>query len=140
MIVMFETLRASVVVKFTAAAAVAIAPTEFSFPVFGPIFCGAIGGCGGAFLPLNKGLEPLRGGLAPNMMTALVAATFYHIFVSTSLSAGVVHADKKAALLVAEFFVGHGLVTGLDLFSSLKAEPNSAPAAAKKTRAAKKET
>jgi hypothetical protein len=139
MIVLFETLRASVVVKFTAAAAMAIAPSEFSFPLFGPIFCGAIGGCGGVFLPLNKGLEPLREGLAPNMMTALVAATFYHLFVSTSLSAGVVNADKKAALLVAEFFVGYGLVTGLDLSSYLKPKLKSEEVAAKKVRVTKKE-
>ena len=50
MIVFYETLRASVVVKFTALAAAAIAPSDFSIPVFGPIICGAISGCGGAFM------------------------------------------------------------------------------------------
>ena len=108
-------MRASVVVKLTAAAGAAIAPSEFSFPVFGPIFCGAIGGCGGAFLPLNKGLDPLKEGLAPNMMTALVAATFYHLFLSTSWSDGVADAKAKAHVLVAVFFVTYGLATGLNL-------------------------
>lgn len=111
---MYETLRASVVVKLTAAAAAAIAPSEFSFPVFGPIFCGALGGCGGAFLPLSKGLEPIRLGLQDNMMTALVAATFYHLFLNSPYSAGILYADKKAHLLVAKFFVTHGLYKGLD--------------------------
>lgn len=117
--------------KLTAAAAAAIAPSEFSFPLFGPIFCGAIGGCGGAFLPLNKGLEPLHQGLQDNMMTALVAATFYHMFLNSPYSAGVSHADKKAHLLVAKFFVAHGLYKGLDWWTQsgdkvAKSEPSSA--------------
>mmetsp|Transcript_86 Transcript_86/g.197 ORF Transcript_86/g.197 Transcript_86/m.197 type:complete len:131 (+) Transcript_86:30-422(+) len=106
---MYETLRAFVVVKLTAAAGEKIPSSEFSFPVFGPIFCGAIAGCGGAFLPMNKGLDPIRdNGLAPNMLTALIAAAFYHIFMSTSLSYGVIDASKKAHLVVAVFFVVHG--------------------------------
>lgn len=141
MIVLFETIRASVVVKFTAAAAAAIPPSEFSFPLFGPIFCGAIAGCGGVFLPLNKGLEPLMEGLAPNMMTALVGAAFYHLFVSTSLSDGVVSADKKAHLLVAEFFVVYGLFLELELpFLKKETAATKVAAAAEKTvKVAKKE-
>jgi hypothetical protein len=50
MIVLYETMRASVVVKFTATAAGVIAPSEFDIAVFGPIVCGTIGGCGGAFM------------------------------------------------------------------------------------------
>lgn len=50
MIILYETLRAFVVCKLTIAAGNAIAPSEFDFPIFGPIFCGTIAGCGGAFL------------------------------------------------------------------------------------------
>lgn len=116
LIIMYETFRAFVVVKLTRAAEVAIPPSEFSFPLFGPIFCGAIGGCGGAFLPLNKGLDPLlQGGLAPNMLSALIAATFYHLFVSTSISDDVIDAPKKAQVLVAKFFIAYGLAKGVSL-------------------------
>lgn len=130
---MYETIRASVVVKWTAAAAAAIAPSEFSFPLFGPIFCGAIAGCGGVFLPFNKGLEPLMDGLAHNMISALVGATFYHLFLSTSLSDGVVSADKKAHLLVAEFFVVYALYLENPFLKFLKKEIVP-PAAEKKVK------
>ena len=43
-IVFYETTRASVVMKLTTAAAAKIAPSVFSFPLFGPIFCGTIAG------------------------------------------------------------------------------------------------
>jgi hypothetical protein len=109
MVVLFETMRASVVVKLTTAAAAAIAPSDFAFPVFGPIFCGAVAGCGGAFLPFDKGLKPLDKGLAPNMLTALIAAACYHLFLNTSLSDGVMDAPKKAHLMVAFFFISCGL-------------------------------
>jgi hypothetical protein len=107
--VLYEILRASVVVKFTQAAADVIAPSEFSIPVFGPIFCGALGGCGGAFFPLNKGFEPIKDGLAQPMVTALVGATFLHLFNNTWLSDGVVEAAKKSHVLVACFFIAANL-------------------------------
>ena len=106
-------------VKLTTAAAAAIPASEFAFPLFGPIFCGSIAGCGGGFLPLDKGLTPLEKGLAPNMWSAFVAATCYHIFVSTSLSDGIPDAAKKAQVLVACFFILYGLAKdiGTDMFT-----------------------
>jgi hypothetical protein len=109
-IILYELLRASVVVKLTAAAGKAIPPSEFSFPLFGPIFCGTIAGCGGAFMPFNKGLDPIKDvGLAQPMLSAFIAATFYHIFISTSLSRGVMKAEKKAQVLIAIFFITFNL-------------------------------
>lgn len=97
-------MRTFVVCKLTGAAAVAIAPSEFAFPVFGPIFCGTIGGCGGAFLPFSKGLDPIKvDGLAPNMFSAFIAAAFYHLF--TQLATDVVDAPKKAKVIVAAWFI-----------------------------------
>lgn len=107
---LYEITRAYVVSKLTLAAGAAIPPSEFSFPVFGPIFCGAVAGCGGAFLPLSKGLEPIKDGLAPNMITALIASTFFHLFLNTRLSHGVKDPAKKAQLCVAAFFVIHGWI------------------------------
>jgi len=37
-------------------AAGTLAATRFSVPVVGPLVCGAIGGCGGGFMPFDKGL------------------------------------------------------------------------------------
>lgn len=120
MIVLYEAMRASVVVKLTAAAGKAIAPSDFEFAVFGPIFCGTIAGCGGAFLPLNKGLDPIKDGIAQPMLSAAIAATCYHLFTHTSLSAGIKDADKKAHVLVAIFFIAYNFSTA---FPTLKSPP-----------------
>ncbi len=114
LIVLYETLRAAVVVKFVVAATATIAPSDFSFPVFGPIFCGCVAGCGGAFLPLDRGLEPIRlTGLTQPMISACIASVFYHLFVNTSLSKGIVNAPKKAHVAVTTFFIVYGLYAGL---------------------------
>ncbi len=112
---LYETQRASVVFKLTKAAGYAIPPSDFSIAIFGPIFCGGIAGCGGAFLPLSKGLDPIKDGLAPNMLSALVAATFIHLFLHTSLSNGVKDAATKAHFLVAVGFVVLGVVQAFEI-------------------------
>lgn len=115
LVVLFETLRAMVLVNFTIAAGDKIPPSFFSFPLFGPIFCGTIAGCGGAFLPFNKGLDPIKKGLAPPMLTAAVAATALHLFLNTPLSEGCIDAKKKAHVHIAAFFIAVGLVNALGL-------------------------
>ena len=129
MIVFYEAMRASVVVKLTTAAEAAIAPSDFSFAVFGPIMCGSIAGCGGAFLPLNKGLDPIKDGLGQPMISAFIAATFYHLFVSTKLSADVQDAGKKGQVLVAVFFIAYNLSTA---FPTPKKAPTARDAPAPK--------
>lgn len=114
-VVFYEVVRAKVVVTFTVASATAISPSVFSFPVFGPIMCGTVAGCGGAFLPLSKGLDPLANGMQTPMITAFIGATIVHLFLSTSLSEGVVNAISKAHLHLSLFFIFVGLVTSLGL-------------------------
>uniref|UniRef100_A0A7S2EDN4 Uncharacterized protein n=1 Tax=Trieres chinensis TaxID=1514140 RepID=A0A7S2EDN4_TRICV len=114
-VVLFETFRCGVVIGLTTAAAAKIPPSVFPIPVFGPIFCGAIAGCGGAFLPFNKGLEPIKGGLASPMLSALVVAACFHIFMSTPLSDGIESAKEKAHVHAAAFLVMVGLVNALGL-------------------------
>ena len=115
--ILYETMRAAVVVKLTSAAAKAIDPSDFDIPVFGPIFCGTVAGCGGAFLPLNKGLDPIRAAFVQPALSAFVAAAFYHLFTATSMSEGVVDAPKKAHVIVTFFFVAY------NLYSSFFAAP-----------------
>ena len=104
----------------TGAAGAALPASDFTIPLFGPIFCGSIGGCGGAFLPLNKGLDPIKdNGLAPPMRSAFIAATFYHLFLNTDLSYGVVDAKNKAHVIVATWFILHGWYQA-GIFSMLK--------------------
>jgi len=114
-VVLFETLRAMVVVTFTVAAGERIPPSFFSFPLFGPIFCGTIAGCGGAFLPLNKGLDPIKKGLAPPMITAAIGSTLFHLYLNTPFSDGCIDAKKKAHLHLTAFFIAVGLINVLGL-------------------------
>jgi len=114
-IVLYECVRAKVVITFTVAANAAIAPSVFSFALFGPIMCGTVGGCGGAFLPLNKGLAPIANGMQYPMITACVGATLVHLFLNTALSDGVIQAKAKAHLHLVLFFIAVGLVNGLGL-------------------------
>ena len=106
-LVLYETMRAFVVCKLTAASGAAIPASEFAFPVFGPIFCGTIAGCGGAFLPLNKGLDPIKKGIAPPMFSAFVAATTFHFFLNLKADE-VVDGVKKAKVAVAAWFILYG--------------------------------
>jgi len=114
---LYEIMRAYVVVTLTSAAGAAIPASDFSFAVFGPIFCGTLAGCGGAFLPLDKGLTPIKeNGLAPNMMSAFVAATAFHLFMNLNADS-VIDARKKAHVCVATFFILFGLITEFKLLS-----------------------
>jgi hypothetical protein len=107
-ILFYETTRTYVVTLFTALAASTIAPTQFSFPVFGPIVCGTIAGCGGMFLPFDKGLGPIEStGLAPPMFSAFVGATFFHGLTQLAKNGTIDLSDapKKGKVIVALWFV-----------------------------------
>lgn len=116
-VICFETFRSSVVFKLTTLAATKIPASVMSFPLFGPIACGAIGGCGGAFLPLNKGLEPIKNGLASPMFTAMVGATVIHLFLNTPLSDGCVDAEKKVKVHLAGYFIAVGLLNAFGCYA-----------------------
>ena len=130
-IVFYETVRTYVVTLFTGAAAAAIAPSQFAFPIFGPIICGTIGGCGGAFLPFDKGLDPIKAnGLAPPMFSAFVGATFFHLFTHfAEENYSVVDAPKKGRVFVALFFIAYAFHKA-GIFPSAKAAAASSSAAA----------
>mmetsp|Transcript_3360 Transcript_3360/g.5978 ORF Transcript_3360/g.5978 Transcript_3360/m.5978 type:complete len:246 (-) Transcript_3360:341-1078(-) len=119
-IVLYECVRAKVVLTFTIAASAAIAPSLFSFPLFGPIMCGTISGCGGAFLPMNKGLDPILKGLGYPMITACVGSTLVHLFMNTSMSEGVIGKKEKAHFHLVVMFITIGLVNGLGLKAKVK--------------------
>jgi hypothetical protein len=106
MIVMYEIMRAYVVVKFITLAATTIAPSEFAIPIFGPIICGTIAGCGAAFVPFNKGLDAIKQTIIPPVISAGIGSIFYH---------GIVHgtsllqpkAPAKGHVLLAIFFIAY---------------------------------
>lgn len=118
LVVFYECTRSGVVVKLTYLAGSKIAASTFGFPLFGPIACGTIGGCGGAFLPFSKGLDPIKAGLASPMQTAFVGATCFHLYLNTSMSEGCVNAKSKAHVCMTLFFIAVGIVNALGLSAS----------------------
>lgn len=121
--VMFETVRTFVVCKLTGLGASEISPSAFSISLFGPIMCGAVGGCGGAFLPLNKGLDPVAKGLAVPMLTAFLAAAGFHLYLNTSLSDGCIDARDKARVHVGLFFISTALINNFGFFKTESPAP-----------------
>ena len=106
MIVMYEMMRAYVVVKFITLAATTIAPSEFTIPMFGPIICGTIAGCGAAFVPFNKGLDAIKYAIIPPVISAGIGSIFYHVIVhGTSLLQP--RASAKGHVLLAIFFIAY---------------------------------
>jgi len=147
LIVFYEVTRAYVVTLFVSVAATTIPASQFTYPVFGPIICGTLGGCGGAFFPFKKGLDPVKKGLPPPMWSAFVGATLYHfltIYAETvaeylaqipplvpglaELLADSVRerATEVGKVLVVVWFIGYAFYTN-DIFGLRKKESNAAP-------------
>lgn len=70
---------------------------------------------------MSKGLNPIKKtGLAPPMFSALIGATFFHLFVHYGQDIPLV--KDKARVLLAAWFIGYGLYSnGLIKFKA--AEP-----------------
>jgi hypothetical protein len=58
---------------------------------------------------MNKGLDPIKGGLQQPMLSAFIGATALHLFLSTSLSEGVIDAKSKARVCLAVYFIVYNL-------------------------------
>ena len=77
----FELTRAVIVLVWLRRAEAAIAsPSHFTAaPVVGPLILGTIAGCGGGFLPFDKGLAALKDGPPYAMTSAFAVAAAYHV-------------------------------------------------------------
>lgn len=76
---------------------------------------GTIAGCGGAFLPFSKGLDPIKNSMVPPVQTAFVGALCFHLYMNTSMSDGCIDAKKKAQVFMALYFIATALVNALGL-------------------------
>eukprot|EP00940_MAST-03C_sp_MAST-3C-sp2_P002565 g2565.t1 len=77
-VVGFEAARCLMLLNWLQVAHATIPPSYFKVPIVGPIICGTIGGCGGAFLPFEKGLNAIKQGPPYAMLSAFVAALIFH--------------------------------------------------------------
>lgn len=120
LILFHEITRTSVVVKIIQATCATISPSLClgNVPLVGPVICGILGGTGGMFLPLNKGLEPIvekkmmnDGGGMGVMKVVGLGVLCFHIFVNMVFySEGVSHVKDKGHLVLAVYFMSMGLI------------------------------
>ena len=77
----FEATRAFIVLTWLRKAEETIAAASHgtAAPVFGPVILGTLAGCGGGFLPFDKGLAMLRGGPPYALVSAGAVAFAYHV-------------------------------------------------------------
>eukprot|EP00752_Nemacystus_decipiens_P001933 g1862.t1 len=54
---------------------------HYPIALWGPILLGTIGGCGGLFLPLDKGLQGLKKGAPWPLQSAFYSSAFFNLFV-----------------------------------------------------------
>ena len=77
----FEAVRCKVLIVWLSHANRTIAPSYFSYPLVGPIVCGTLAGCAGAFI-VGGGLQALSAGPSWAMVSAFLASCFFHAFVN----------------------------------------------------------
>ncbi|GBG24744.1 Hypothetical Protein FCC1311_009622 [Hondaea fermentalgiana] len=99
----YEIFRCWVLFSWYAKAQLALAPTGADW--LGPVICGTIGGSGGAFLPMSKGLRPLDDGAPWTMESAFYVVLIYHNFRdATPLFKANLHATLCLVLVLARLF------------------------------------
>jgi len=99
-------------------------PSADRVPMIGPLIAGTLGGCGGGFMPLNKGLDPLKDGTNWRMTSGAIASTW--IFVSTlypSTKAAIGLSVAWARFCAVSFFVVVPLLQFATGFAPLGANP-----------------
>ena len=105
-------------------------------PVIGPLIAGTLGGCGGGFMPLNKGLDPLANGTNWRIASGAINAVW--ILMSTqypSTKEAIGLSVDMAKFVAVSFFVLVPLFqtfTGIVLLGANPLVPDATPAKKKK--------
>ena len=91
----YETMRCHVLMNSSAMAANTLTsqlavPAPDRVALVGPLIAGVLGGCGGGFMPLNKGLDPLANGTNWRIMSAMICSLW--------LVLSMQYPDTKAAI------------------------------------------
>ena len=76
----YEIMRCHVAINCSLMAQAALSSSMGRVAIIGPLIAGTLGGCGGGFMPLNKGLDPLSTGL--NWRTGSSAINSVWLFLS----------------------------------------------------------
>jgi len=95
MVTGFEAARTLMLLNWLKVASKTIPSSYFKVPIVGPILCGTIGGCGGAFLPFEKGLGALKDGAPYTLVSAFLASVFFHFSVNVAPAYAPVYAVSE---------------------------------------------
>ena len=96
-----------------------VAPSAERVALIGPLIAGLLGGCGGAFMPLSKGLEPLEKGTNWRIVSAAINSLW--------LLAATQYPPTKAALGLDEAWARFMAVAFFALFPIVQALTGVAP-------------
>ena len=108
---MYEMMRCHVLMNCTAMAAgtlgnVLAVPSADRVPIIGPLIAGTLGGCGGGFMPLNKGLDPLEKGTNWRIGSGLVNSLWLHLSMQNPATTDMIGLGPTwCRFIAASFFV-----------------------------------
>ena len=101
-----------------------VVPSAGRVAIVGPLIAGTLGGCGGAFMPLNKGLDPLAGGLNWRISSAILTSLWLFAsmqYPETKTAIGL--APDTCRVLAVAFLVAVPIVQMLTGMAPLGANP-----------------
>jgi len=132
----YEIQRCHVLMNCTKQAA-AILPTKLAQPaasrvaIVGPLIGGLLGGCGGGFMPLNKGLEPLANGTNWRILSAAMNSLWMFFSTQYAPTKEIIGLSVEWSRFCAvAFFVSLPLLcSALGIDNPLGANPLAAPKA-----------
>jgi len=122
--VTYEIMRCHVLMGCSMLAASSLPSAPNTVPITGPLIAGLLGGCGGAFMPLNKGLEPVAGGLNWRFTSAAINSLWLFLstqFPSTKDAIGL--SVDWARFVCVAFFVTMPLIQAATGFAPFGANP-----------------
>jgi hypothetical protein len=125
----YEIMRCHVLMNCSKQAAT-ILPAALAVPsadrvaIIGPLIAGTLGGCGGGFMPLNKGLDPLAGGTNWRILSAMIASTWLFLSMQYPDSKAMIGVDGDTARFIAvSFCVVMPIIQSVTGFAPLGANP-----------------
>lgn len=133
----YEIMRCHVLMNCTKMAAGCL-PAQLAVPaagrvaIIGPLIAGTLGGCGGGFMPLNKGLDPLAGGLNWRIASAMINSTWLFLSMQYPATKDAIGLDGDTARFFAVAFFAFcpivEAVLGTSVFGANPTSPAAAPA------------
>lgn len=97
-------------------------PAPGRVAIIGPLIAGLLGGCGGGFMPLNKGLDPLASGLNWRMASAAINSLWLLLATQHPDTMAMLGLDVDfARFLAVSFFVVVPIIesaTGMNFFGA----------------------